>query len=376
MKSENVNSWKLILRRLQRGKAVLLLGPEVIMASQKENQPLKTVLQQFIKKDLEDSLDEVDLQRIEYYSEDGFFFLEDNYRLEVVESVLQFYEGQKVTDLYKKLAEIPFHLILSLSPDKVLGKAFEELDLPYHFHFYDKKNYNQKLDDEKLNFQPSVDNRLIYNVFGSVDNEDSLILSYDDLFEFLQKIFNNYSLPKTIRETILEANCFVFVGFNYSKWYLKLLLRLMNLQEKVRKVYGMDEPSRKEVETFFVNEFDMNFTRMDATTFVKELHEKCETEGLLLTKENVKQNNLPADVFEKGNTKIARAELGEAFEFLMDFCEKEIPPKEFHQTLVQLNSRFKRIRKDNQLGVLSYEQFNIDTNKVNRDLLDLLKEYK
>ena len=64
--SQDANSnWKLILRRLQRGKAILLIGPEVIMASQKESQPLKEVLLDFIKSDLDGILDDTDLQKIE-----------------------------------------------------------------------------------------------------------------------------------------------------------------------------------------------------------------------------------------------------------------------------------------------------------------------
>ena len=170
-------NWNLLLKRIQRGKAVLLLGPEVIMSQHPDKLPLKQTLQNHIKEKLEDSLDEDDLKRIEYYSEDGFFFLEDSYRLEVVECILEFYEAQQPSELYQQLAQLPFHLVLSLSPDKLLGQACEQLDLPYHFHFYDKKNYNSTQDEAILNFKPSLDNRLIYNLFSSVDNEDSLILS-------------------------------------------------------------------------------------------------------------------------------------------------------------------------------------------------------
>ena len=106
MSQDAKSNQKLILRRLQRGKAILLLGPEVLMASRKESQPLKEALQDFIKEDLDGVVDDEDLEKIEYYSEDGFFSLEDDYRLEVVESVLQFYENQTVSDLYTKLGAI------------------------------------------------------------------------------------------------------------------------------------------------------------------------------------------------------------------------------------------------------------------------------
>ena len=270
---------------------------------------------------------------------------------------------------------MPFHLILSLSPDKILSKAFDQLELPHHFHFYDKKNYNEKRDDEKLNFQPSKDNRLIYNVFGSIDNEDSLILSYDDLFEFLQKILNNHSLPKTVRETIMDANCFVFVGFNYGKWYLKLLLRIMNLHEKVRKVYGMGTPSKKEIETFLVNEFDMNFTQMDTTSFVDELYENCKEAGILVSKENVVLPKVSDEISSSAKEAITDGKLEKALGILNNYCEFETPPEGFQSLFIQISSRFKRIKKENMEGVLRFDDYNIETNKVSRDLIALLKEF-
>jgi len=66
-------NWNLLLKRIQRGKAVLLVGPEVIMSQHPSKLPLKETLQNHIQQELADSLDEDDLKRIEYYSDDGFF---------------------------------------------------------------------------------------------------------------------------------------------------------------------------------------------------------------------------------------------------------------------------------------------------------------
>lgn len=370
-------SWKLLLRRLQKEKAILLIGPEVIMASQQSDQALKEKLQDYIQQDLEGILDDEDLKRIEYYSEDGFFFLEDNYRLEVVESVQEFYKKQQINNLYRQLAEIPFHLTLSLSPDKLLGQAFEALNLPYHFHFYDKTSYNTSLDDEKLNFKPSKSQRLIYNIFGSVDNEDSMILSYDDLFEFLQRIFNNYKLPKTVEESILAANCFVFIGFNYSKWYLKLLLRLMKMHEKVRKVYGMDTPSTKDIETFFVNEFDMNFTQMDAVSFIEALYQKCQ-EADMLIKPNlspVPAQKLPPPIVKQAKSLMANSLLKEAFDLLTAYCQKSDSIKAFCNELSLIKARYHQLEQDNRDGVLLHQNYVTTLNKIRRDLSNLINEF-
>lgn len=346
------------------------------MAQHPSNLSLKETLQNHIQQDLASKLDEDDLKRIEYYSDDGFFFLEDNYRLEVVESILEFYENQKVSDLYQKLAQLPFHLVLSLSPDKLMVQTCEQLGLPYHFHFYNKKKYNSSLDKSKLDFKPALDNRLIYNIFGCIDNEDSLILSYDDLFEFLQRVFNNYKLPKTIEEAIFEANFFVFVGFNYSTWYLKLLLRLMKMHEKIRKVFGMDEPLRKDLETFFVNEFDMNFTRQDTADFVNDLYQKCDEAGMLLQAGAPSSFRLSARIYDQVTQLIAEGKLGEAFGEFEKYMEQNPVPNLLKQEFILLKSRFKILQKDQRAGILDDRDYRRQLNLISHDFLKLINAYR
>lgn len=370
-------SWKMLLRRLERQKAILLLGPEVAMAAADNPLPMQEALQNYIQEDLKGLLEEEELKKIKYYSEDGFFHLEDDYKSEVIYPILQYYQELPVSPLYQKLAQLPFHLILSLSPDKLLCRAFDQLNLPYHFHYYDKKRYNKTADDEKLNFTPSGDDRLIYNIFGSIDSEGSLILSYDDLFEFLQKIFNNYSLPETIRESILDANYFVFIGFNYGKWYLKLLLRLMNMHEKVKKVYGMDRPGQAEIETFFVNEFDMNFTSMKTKEFVDELYEKCREADLLISPGSASSGakRIPVEIRAEMETMIGKDQIKESLRQLAIYCREGKLPQEVCTARIQLSARLEKLSRDQTLGIVDYKEFTLERNKLVHQLLELLNSY-
>lgn len=364
------------MRRLERQKAILLLGPEAVMGDADNPTPVHDALQAYIQDDLEDLLEEQELKKIEYYSEDGFFHLEDDYKSEVIYPILQFYRELPVTPLYEKLAQLPFHLVLSLSPDKLLCQAFDRLNLPYHFHYYDKKQYNKTTDEEKLHFKPSRQERLIYNIFGSIDSEGSLILSYDDLFEFLQKIFNNYHLPETVREAILDANYFVFIGFNYSKWYLKLLLRLMNMHEKVKKVYGMDRPGVASVETFFVNEFDMNFTNMKTKEFIDELYEHCLQAGLLINgrEEGKAARPAPAAVKKELEGLIAGDQIQKALHKIEEHCGQGRLSKELCTARIQLSARLEKLEKDQAMGIIDYKEFTLERNKIIHQLIQLLAE--
>ncbi len=371
-------NWKQLLRRLERQKAVLLLGPEVPMLGQAQTRPIKDALQDYVREDLKGILQDLDLQKLEYYGEDGFFHVEDNYKSELIYPITQFYRQLEPAKVHEQLAELPFHLIISLSPDDLMARAMEKQGGTFTFHHYDKRKYNKEEDDRILNFKPALDQRLLYNLFGSIHNEGSLILSYDDLFEFLQRIFNNYRLPDSVRETILDANLFLFIGFSYSKWYLKLLLRLLNLQEKVKTVYGMDIPERPELETFFVNEFDMNFTRMDTAAFVQELHQVCKEAGMLLkkTESHLKQDKIPVDLGKRLEKLVIQNKLTEALENLQTVCDKGLLPAACCRRQVELSARLHSLEGDNHKGILDYRDFTVQRNILINDLLDLLQQYQ
>lgn len=375
--SESAFNWKLLLRRLERQKAVLLLGPEVAMLGQDNATPIKEALQDYVKQDLQEILQAYDLEKLEYYGEDGFFHLEDGYKSEAIYPILQFYKDLAVAPIHEKLAELPFHFIFSLSPDDLIQRAMEAKGLAATFHYYDKRHYDKDQDDRILDFKPSLDHRLVYNVFGSIQNEGSLILSYDDLFEFLQRIFNNYHLPLTVRETIREANCFVFVGFNYSKWYLKLLLRLMNLHEKVKTVYGMDNPERPELETFFVNEFDMNFTRLDTRAFIEELHAACDEAGLLVRSSAPKtgQQKLSAEIVTQIEALVSKGDIKAALDTLKAYCEEAEMDAECCRQQLLLAGRLAALQKDSTKGIIDYRSYQLQHNIIINDILELVHQH-
>lgn len=348
------------------------------MLGQEGAPPIKDALQSYVKQDLQSILQDYNLEKLEYYGEDGFFHLDEDYKSEAIYPILQFYKNLDVSPIHEKLAELPFHFIFSLSPDDLIQRAMEANGLAATFHYYDKRRYNKEEDDAILNFKPTLENRLVYNVFGSIHNEGSLILSYDDLFEFLQRVFNNYHLPVAVRETIREANCFVFVGFSYSKWYLKLLLRLLNLQEKVKTVYGMDTPERPELETFFVNEFDVNFTKMNTRQFIHDLHAACAEAGLLITasKDKGSKQMLPVEIVNQVEALVRQNDLKAGLALLHQHCETGTAPPDCCRQQVQLAARLNALQKDNHKGIVDYRDYHLQYNIIINDLLELIQTYR
>jgi hypothetical protein len=134
--------------------------------------------------------------------------------------------GRIQQEIYEKLARIKFHLIISISPDHLLASAMEKLDIPHDFAFY-----NKTVNPGKLS-QPSSNNPLIYNLFGSIEEQQSLLLTHEDLYDFLFAILGDHKLPDELQTALGKAANFLFIGFQFDKWYMQLLMRLLNLHDE------------------------------------------------------------------------------------------------------------------------------------------------
>ena len=66
---------------------------------------------------------------------------------------------------------------------------------------------------------------ILYNLFGSIADENSLITTYDAFFNFfISVIGEEHKLPLELQNRLTEANFFVFIGFDLTKWYIPLLM--------------------------------------------------------------------------------------------------------------------------------------------------------
>lgn len=64
--------------------------------------------------------------------------------------------------IHEQVAELPTHLVLSLSPDRILEEVFIDKELPFHFSYYHKKK------EIGIDHTPSQVEPLLYNLFGDI----------------------------------------------------------------------------------------------------------------------------------------------------------------------------------------------------------------
>jgi hypothetical protein len=177
----------------------------------------------------------------------------------------------KISEIYRKLALIPFPLIISLNPDTTLHNIFSDLGISHRFEFF-KRSGNCEISEK-----PSVDKPLIYNLFGSYENLNSLVLTYDDLFGYLKTILS-LGLPRTVKDSLQEARSITFLGVEFDKWYFQLIVKL--LTDFDPKYLGLKFAVPK---TCYLNNicqicfenFEINFLNRDALSFINEVYYHC-----------------------------------------------------------------------------------------------------
>ncbi|MBN2894092.1 MAG: SIR2 family protein [Bacteroidales bacterium] len=205
----------------------------------------------------------------EFNEKDDFF---DSHSIKPMfyQHLSRFFKSIEPTDFHKKIAEIPFHLIISSSPDVLLSQIFDEKSFDYTFDYYDKN----------MNPQPiaplSKDKPLIYNLLGVQNMFNSLVLTFNQLFDYLASILGDHKLSDGLKKQLQEAQSILFLGFKFNKWYYKLIFRLLGFYENAMYQAPMDEIEQlnnDEIYNFYVNEFNFQFIDVSGEQIITKLYE-------------------------------------------------------------------------------------------------------
>jgi len=270
--------WELIIKRIEEEKCILIIGPDIALTNSDKsiNQQLKEYL-------------ENNATGCKYYSDDEFFsFADDAEKEYALMDIQRFYSQLQPNNIHERIAEIPFHLVISLSPDLVLKTYFEAQKLSFSYDFYNKEQNPKPIE------KPTAQKPLIYNLFGSVDTEGSVILTYDDLFDYLISVFSKFELPQEFKSQLQASRLVLFLGFQFDKWYFKLLLRLLNLQEgKINHAGLKDRQLLPQIRNFYADEFKMKFLNYSGYEIIENIYEKFKSKNLLRIKSSLKTMEKP-----------------------------------------------------------------------------------
>ncbi len=309
--NQDDNLLEKVTNQIIEEKCVLILGPDITGIA--DGKTINGALKEYLESNATGA--------IKYYEEDEFFsFTDPGDKISSLIDIKNFYEALEPNDLHNKIAEMPFHLIISVSPDHAVKKAFEQKGLMHAFDFYFKSSNPTPLK------KPAKEKPLLYNLFGDYTKDESLILTYDDLFDYLASIFGSFVLPQAIQLAMKNASSIIFLGFKFEKWYFKLLLRLLNLsQVPLKNASGNKFAPGSQVRNFYKDEFKMKFLEnYNETEIINNLYNKCKDKGIL----RVKAPTIFVSYAWFG-TLNAQGEIDEKEKIVNDLCET-LDEKGFH----------------------------------------------
>ncbi len=350
--------WDDLYYDLKNQRAILILGPEFYNI---DGIPIK----EFIYKELTKKEDHGILH---FYPGNGIFLFKSqaykNKAQKVASQVYSMLEADK--GIISKIMELPFRMILNTCPDKILEKKYKDRNMLCQFDYFtwrpNKKNIEIAAPD---NYYP-----LIYNLFGSVDLLESIVLDFEDLFDHLRTLLNNVNVPEEIRTILNETDSFIFIGFHLEKWDTQLLFRYLNMKENSfddsKKNYTTKSLSIDfNAESFFRQQFNLKYYGVPIE-FLNDLHQKYFEMAVKEDKKQV-EGLSPVKLVEKY---IAMDDIQKVLNFLTNYVDKANPGMAQDLVLIKSNFSGYMYRKTRKLE--STEFLDVQRNKIKQSLLDFV----
>jgi SIR2-like domain/Effector-associated domain 11 len=358
-------SWDKVFSKLlfdiQTRSCVLMIGPEIIQA---DGQGLQRHLRDYLQRQNSDDIEH-------YYEKEGLFlFKSQTSKNEVQRSVSQyFYQLQTDTSIFKIIANTPFPLVISVNPDNLLADAYESNPhYTAYFNHHIGTNDSQRIED--WNGQSP----LVYNLCGLFEEDASLLLDYDDLFSFMKTILGPVGLPDNVRGRLRRAKSFLFLGFQFDRWYTQLLLRLLNDGNSPTQIALNTEMGDSEAHHFLLKRYNMQF-------FGRSLKNQAKAESItgleFLTELNLRWSKAQAeqhtDTEQPSKASVRRmVERGDLERALTTMPQLFSDPED-RDMVIMLSNWYVNWKKEHEKGV---EDSRTLENRYNRVLNGILEQLK
>lgn len=351
---ESQIDWDFLVKTLLAGEAVFFLGPDIARTPQKQS--FRTAFVESL------NIEENPLVSSYYEGDELFLFPDARSKSKIYYQMKEFYQGSYDSELYSILADLPFKLIINASPDRFLGREMGEGN---HSFAYFHKN------DPGENVLPgTLMKPLIYNLVGSLDAEESLLLTQDDLYGFLQTMLSGKGIPDSLKDSIFSARSLIFLGFRFDQWYVQLLLRLLKVQDIRSRFarYATEQDYNADTLSICLDQFKIEFIRQKVPDFLQKLHQSCIDENA-----TVKRNmSAPSD---KAKVLLLAKEdkLEDGLDILEEMVKKE-SELDFSNEVTMLQGRFYRLQKRIRKEMITEEEAGVERNKIRGAILELVGE--
>ncbi|MEO6757990.1 MAG: SIR2 family protein [Saprospiraceae bacterium] len=280
--------YKSIAQQIRDGLCVLVLGPGAISAKQADQwRPLNELCANHLAKEYGFDLAPAEANSLVHVTS----MLRNRNRDNLADTMImgkvqKFYEdAERSAQLHPALdllADLPFKIIINTTPDDFFVRYYANALAPYRFEFY---HFRQPARDPLFDFKEDPP-PLIYNLFGFYKKDPaSLVLTNKDQLSYVNKITGaqHERLPESLLAAFNVPRFYLFLGFDYEDWTLKILLDEL-FKNARSNIKPFAYPLRGAVATnsldriFFQGEFSMEFPSVDIETFVTNLKKQLTAE--------------------------------------------------------------------------------------------------
>lgn len=259
--------WDTILDYIESEQAALLIGPELMHF---DGQTLDSAWRSKVFEKFQGKISY-------FYEEEGFFLFPNKIVKNDASRFVRRYISERAPEeeAYKKIAQLKFPVVVSTNPDTYLSDVAYRYGIQHRFSYF--KSRSKAVEDVEA---PQKDLPLFYNLCGTINDDESIILDYEDVFRLIASSVGTPGLPPKLLMALSKVRIFFFLGFQFEKWYTQLLLRLICGQEQTEKYAANKINVESNVSDFLLHQFQIEFLD-EEHRFLDVLLQKCAQRNLL-----------------------------------------------------------------------------------------------
>ena len=208
--------WRNLIKDLQKQRCVLLLGDALPYVDYEGE---KMQLNHAFAKHIACLLNEENIEyekthqhNLHYVAQQ--YLINDKRKTYLDDEIEDVYEqcSYDIPNIYQSLAKLPFHLIINASPDDFMFRALqkENKKVQTEYYHFSKQQHEQNINDF------DAEKPLVYNLFGSLNDASSAVLTAKNEVEFVHSIVSNAAaIPDKIINNLKNVSL-LFLGFDFS----------------------------------------------------------------------------------------------------------------------------------------------------------------
>jgi hypothetical protein len=126
---------------------------------------------------------------------------------------------------HRVLSRLPFKVYITTNLDNLLSEALHEVKKTPHTELCPWNEFIERQSEDGDESEPTVQDPLVYHLFGQLNEPDSIVLTEDDYFDYLIGVTENKSL---IHDEVLRAktdSLLLFLGFQIDDWAFRVIFR-------------------------------------------------------------------------------------------------------------------------------------------------------